>query len=308
MTRFIILRILQMILALIGIIILVFFLVRISGDPVLFMISPLSTQSEMEVLKHQIGLDKSYAEQLWIFVKGLAKGDLGTSFSKRVPVTQLIGNALPNTLKLGIPSFVIGMLLSTALGVLAATRRDSIFDNGMKFVAILGQALPGFWVAIMAMLIFSVYWPILPAAGMTAGIQSYILPVGTMIFFMLPGMLRLVRSTMLDVLDSEYIKMARIKGLSERTVIWKHALRNAIISPLTIAGMMLAGIINGAIITENIFAWPGMGKLAVEATFGRDFPIVQSVTVIVAAMVIGMNLLVDIAYAYVDPQIKYQRA
>jgi peptide/nickel transport system permease protein len=308
MTRFIILRILQMILALIGIIIIVFFLIRISGDPVLFMISPLSTQSEMKVLQHQIGLDKSYAEQLWIFIKGLAQGDLGTSFSKRVPVTQLIGEALPNTLKLGIPSFVIGMLLSTALGVLAATRRDSIFDNGMKFVAILGQALPGFWVAIMAMLIFSVYWPILPAAGMTSGIQSYILPVGTMIFFMLPGMLRLVRSTMLDVLDSEYIKMARIKGLPERTVIWKHALRNAIISPLTIAGMMLAGIINGAIITENVFAWPGMGKLAVTATFGRDFPIVQSVTVIVAAMVIGMNLLVDIAYAYVDPQIKYQKS
>jgi ABC-type dipeptide/oligopeptide/nickel transport system permease component len=120
--------------------------------------------------------------------------------------------------------------------------------------------------------------------------------------------MRLVRSTMLDVLDSEYIKMARIKGLSERTVIWKHALRNAIISPLTIAGMMLAGVINGAIITENIFAWPGMGKLAVEATFGRDFPIVQSVTVIVATLVIGMNLLVDITYAYVDPQIKYQKS
>ncbi len=308
MTRFIAIRILQMILALIGIIIIVFFLVRISGDPVLFMISPLSTESEMKVLQHQIGLDKSYAEQLWIFIKGLAQGDLGTSFSKRVPVTQLIGQALPNTLKLGIPSFIVGMLLSTALGVLAATRRDSIFDNGMKFVAILGQALPGFWVAIMAMLVFSVFWPILPASGMTQGISSYILPVGTMIFFMLPGMMRLVRSTMLDVLDSEYIKMARIKGLPERTVIWKHALRNAIISPLTIAGMMLAGIINGAIITENIFAWPGMGKLAVEATFGRDFPIVQSVTVIVATMVIGMNLLVDIAYAYVDPQIKYQKS
>ncbi len=308
MTRFILLRLLQTFVALIGIIVIVFFMVRISGDPVLFMISPLSTESEMKVLQQQIGLDKSYAEQFWIFIKDLSHGDLGTSFSKRVPVTQLIGQALPNTLKLGIPSFIIGMILSTALGVLAATRRDSLFDNGMKFVAIMGQALPGFWVAIMAMLLFSVYWPILPASGMSAGISSYILPVGTMIFFMLPGMMRLVRSTMLDVLDSEYIKMARIKGLSETTVIWKHALRNAIISPLTIAGMMLAGIVNGAIITENIFAWPGMGKLAVEATFGRDFPIVQSVTVIVAVMVLGMNFLVDIAYAYVDPQIRYQKS
>jgi peptide/nickel transport system permease protein len=296
-----------MLVALIGIIVIVFFLVRISGNPVLFMISPMSTESEMKVLQQQIGLDKSYAEQFWIFIRDLAHGNLGESFSRRVPVTKLIGDALPNTLKLGLPSFIIGLLLSTALGVLAATRRDSIFDNGMKFVAILGQALPGFWVAIMAMLIFSVYWPILPAAGMTSGIQSYILPVGTMIFFMLPGMMRLVRSTMLDVLDSEYIKMARIKGLPERTVIWKHALRNAIISPLTVAGMMLAGIINGAIITENIFAWPGMGKLAVEATLGRDFPVVQSITVIVGILVLGSMFLVDISYAYVDPQIRYQR-
>jgi peptide/nickel transport system permease protein len=306
MTRFIIIRILQTIIALIGIIVLVFFMVRISGNPVLFMISPLSTESQIQVLQAQLGLDKSYWDQFWIYITKLARGDLGESFIKRIPVSEMIGAALPNTLKLGVPSFVIGLLLSIALGVLAATRRDSIFDNGMKFVVILGQALPGFWVALMAMLIFSVYWPILPAAGM-GGIKNYVLPVGTMLFFMLPGMMRLVRSTMLDVLDSEYIKMARIKGLPERMVIWKHALRNAIISPLTVAGMMLAGIVGGAVITENIFNWPGMGKLAVEATIGRDFPVVQIITIIVAIMVLGMNLIVDIAYAYVDPQIRYQR-
>jgi peptide/nickel transport system permease protein len=198
------------------------------------------------------------------------------------------------------------MLFSIALGVLAATRRDSIFDNGMKFIAVLGQALPGFWVAIMAILIFSVAWPILPAGGM-GGIETYVLPVGTMVFFMLPGMMRLIRSTMLDVLDSEYVKLARIKGLPERTVIWKHALRNAIISPLTIAGMMLAGIVNGAVITEYIFIWPGMGRLVIESTTGRDFPVVQAITIIVAVLLVGVNFLVDIAYAYVDPQIRYQR-
>jgi len=306
MTRFIIFRLLQMIIALFGIVVIVFFMVRISGNPVMFMISPLSTESEVEILQQQLGLDKSYAEQFWIYITNLAQGDFGESFVKRIPVTEMIGDALPNTLKLGIPSFVIGTVIAIALGVLGATKRDSILDNGVKFLAILGQALPGFWLAIMAVLIFSVHFQILPAAGM-GGIEYYVLPVCTTMFFMLPGMMRLVRSTMLDVLDSEYIKLARIKGLSEGIVIWKHALRNAVIAPMTVAGMMLAGLVNGAVITENIFNWPGMGRLAVESAFGRDFPVVQAITIIVAVMVLGMNFLVDIAYAWVDPQIRFQR-
>ncbi len=306
MTRFIIIRSLQALIALFGIIVLVFFMVRISGNPILFMISPLSTESEIILLQQQLGLDKSYAEQFWIFLSNLAQGDLGESFIKRIPVSEMIGSALPNTLKLSIPTYIIGNLLGVALGVLAATRRNSIYDNGVKFFAVLGQALPGFWVAIMAVLIFSVHWQIFPAAGM-GGIDHYVLPVVTMLFFMLPGMMRLVRSTMLEVLDSEYIKLARIKGLPERVVIWKHALRNAIISPLTVAGIMLASLVGGSIITENIFNWPGMGKLAVEATIGRDFPVVQAVTIIIAVIVLGAMILVDIAYAYVDPQIRFQR-
>jgi peptide/nickel transport system permease protein len=219
----------------------------------------------------------------------------------------MITAALPNTLKLGIPSFIIGMGLAFILGVLAATRRDSLFDNGVKFLAILGQALPGFWVGIMAILIFYQNLGWVPAPGMGMSLPHYILPVLTMVFFMLPGMMRLVRSTMLDVLDSEYIKLARIKGLPERTVIWKHALRNALISPLTVLGMLFAGIVSGAIITEQIFNWPGMGRMALEATIGRDFPVVQGIVLIVGIMVLGMNLLIDITYAYVDPQIRYQR-
>lgn len=306
MTRFIIIRLLQTIVALFGIIVIVFFMVRISGNPILFMISPLSTESEILNLQQQLGLDKSYAEQFWIYISNLVQGDLGESFIKRIPVSEMIGDALPNTLKLMIPTYIIGNLLGVALGVLAATRRNTIYDNGVKFLAVLGQALPGFWVAIMAVLVFSVHWQIFPAAGM-GGIDHYVLPVFTMLFFMLPGMMRLVRSTMLEVLDSEYVKLARIKGLPERVVIWKHALRNAIISPLTIAGIMLAGLIGGNIITENIFNWPGMGRLAVEATIGRDFPVVQIVTIIIAVMVLGAMILVDILYAYVDPQIRHQR-
>jgi len=307
MTRFIIIRIIQAFFALIGIITLVFFLVRLSGNPAELLKNPNMTPESYEQLMERLGLNKSYWEQYKIYMTDLAQGDLGDSLLKFKRVSQMIKESLPNTLKYSVPSFIIGLLLSMALGVLAATRRDGIFDNGVKFLAVLGQALPGFWVAIMAMLIFSVYLEWLPPAGMKFP-ENYILPVGTMVFMMLPGMMRLVRSTMLDVLDSEYIKLARIKGLPERTVIWKHALRNALISPLTVAGMMIAGLIGGAVVTEQIFNWPGMGRMILESTTARDFTVVQSITILIALMVLGMNLLVDVAYAWVDPQIRYQRS
>jgi peptide/nickel transport system permease protein len=307
MARFIIIRIIQSIVALIGILILVFFLLRASGDPVNMIRNPSMTEEQVQAIYHQMGLDKPVVQQLWIYVRDLAHGDFGTSLIEKRPVSELIVVALPNTLKLGVTSFVLGMGLAFVLGVLAATRRDSLGDNGVKFLAILGQALPGFWVGIMLVLIFYDKLNWLPVGGGNKP-ADYVLPVATMVFFIMPGMMRLVRSTMLDVLDSEYIKMARIKGLPERIVIWKHALRNALISPLTILGMLFAGIVSGAVVTEQIFNWPGMGRLALQATIGRDFPIVQSIVLIVAVMVLGINLLVDITYAYVDPQIRYQKS
>ena len=197
------------------------------------------------------------------------------------------------------------MILAFFLGILGATKRDTFLDNGVKFIAILGQALPGFWVAIMAILVFSVYWQIFPPAG-SGSFMHFVLPVSTMAFFLLPGMMRLVRSGMLDVLDSDYIKMARIKGLPERVVVWKHALRNALIAPLTAAGMLFAMLITGMVVTEQVFAWPGIGRLIIEALFSRDFPVVQGIVLMVGAAVLFINLLVDILYAYIDPQIRYQ--
>jgi peptide/nickel transport system permease protein len=306
MVRFIVIRIIQSIIALIGIMVLVFFLLRASGDPVNMIRSPNMTEEQVQAIYHQLGLDKPVPQQLWIYVSDLAHGNFGTSLIEKRPVSELIVVALPNTLKLGVTSFVLGMGLAFILGVLAATKRDSWGDNGVKFLAVLGQALPGFWVGIMLVLIFYNKLNWLPVGG---GVKpaDYVMPVATMVFFIMPGMMRLVRSTMLDVLDSEYIKLARIKGLPERIVIWKHALRNALISPLTILGMLFAGIISGAVVTEQIFNWPGMGRLALQATIGRDFPIVQSIVLIVAIIVLGVNLLVDITYAYVDPQIRYQK-
>lgn len=306
MTRFIIVRVLQTFVALIGISILIFVLVRVSGDPTDLFRTSSSTEEDIARIRHNLGLDKSIPEQYWIFVTDLAQGDLGESLVKRRPVTDMILERLPNTLSLAVTSFFVSMLLALFLGVLGATRRDTFLDNGVKFIAILGQALPGFWVAIMAILVFSVYWQIFPPRG-TGGFMHYVLPVATMSFFLLPGMMRLVRSSMLDVLDSEYIKLARIKGLPERIVIWKHALRNALIAPLTAAGMIFAMLITGMVVTEQVFAWPGIGRLSIEALWSRDFPVVQGITLMVGAAVLVINLLVDILYAYIDPQIRYQQ-
>ena len=307
MTRFIIVRLLQAFVALIGVTVIVFFLVRASGDPMDLLANPNMTEEQYNYIKSRLGLDRSWGEQFWIYMKDVAHGDLGESLVREKPVIDMIKESLPNTLKLTIPSFVISMLLAFFLGIMAAAYRDSFWDQGVKFLAVLGQALPGFWVAIMAALVFSVYLKWLPTAGMATP-AHYVLPVGTMVFFMLPGMMRLVRSSMLDVLDSEYIKLARIKGLPERMVIWKHALRNALITPLTTMGMLLPGVVLGAVITEQIFNWPGMGRMIVETTFQRDFPVVQAITILTAILVLGTNLLVDICYAYVDPQIRYQKS
>ena len=306
MGRFIIIRLLQAIVALIGISILIFGLVRASGDPALLMAGSTSTAEEIDRIRADMGLDKSLPEQYWIFVTDLAQGDLGESFVKQRPVTDMIVELLPNTISLSFTSFFLSMILALFLGVLGATRRDTFLDNGVKFIAVLGQALPVFWVGIMAIMIFAVQLRILPTSGMGT-FAHFVMPVAVMSFFLLPGMMRLVRSSMLDVLDSEYIKMARIKGLPERIIIWKHALRNALIAPLTVAGMLFAGLITGAVIIETVFSWPGVGFILVEGVLARDFPLVQAITLLVAVVVLGINLLVDITYAYIDPQIRYQK-
>jgi ABC-type dipeptide/oligopeptide/nickel transport system permease component len=305
MVRFILIRLLQSVIALVGIAMLIFALVRVSGDPALMLATATSTEEDIQQIRVNLGLDKSIPEQFWIFVTDVVKGDLGESLFKKKPVTELIGAALPNSLKLVIPSWAVAMLGALLLGVLGATRRDGFLDNGVKFIAILGQALPGFWVAIVAVYFFSVRWQLLPAFGL-GGADHYVLPVLTLAFFLLPGMMRLVRSSMMDVLDSEYIKLARIKGLPERIIIWKHALRNALIAPLTVAGMLFAGLITGAVIIETVFSWPGIGWVLMEGVLARDFPLVQAIVILVAVFVLGINLLVDITYAYIDPRIRYQ--
>jgi peptide/nickel transport system permease protein len=304
MGRQLVVRSFETLVALIGMSILIFLLVRASGDPVDLMRTPTTTEAEIANLRRVWGLDKSYPEQYLTFMGGILRADLGTSIIQSRPVTTMIAEALPNSLSLGALAFVLGMSTALTLGVLGATRRDSWIDNLVKGIAIMGQALPGFWVAIVAIYLFSVQWRLLPTAGV-GGPEHYVLPVLCLAFFILPGMTRLVRSSMLDVLGSEYVKLARIKGLPEWRVIWKHALRNALIAPLTAAGAIFASLITGAVILETVFAWPGVGRVMVTAVAGRDFPVVQGVTLMVAFVTLLINFFVDIAYAYVDPRIRY---
>jgi ABC-type dipeptide/oligopeptide/nickel transport system permease component len=304
MTRFILFRIFQTIITLFVISIVIFSLARASGDPVMLMAPAMATLEDMEVIRKDLGLDKSLPEQYWVFLKNVAHGDLGESIHNRRPVASLIGERLPNTITLGLPAIFLAIIVSIILGVTAAYKFGTWMDTGVKLLAVLGQALPSFWLAIAAIFIFAVWLGWLPTSGMGSP-AHYILPVLTLSFFSLPILTRLIRSSMLEVLDSEYIKLARIKGISETKVIWKHALRNAIITLMTAAGITFGTIVTGAVVIETVFSWPGIGRLMADAVIGRDFPVIQASVLLVAVVVLGVNLLVDVAYAYVDPRIRY---
>jgi peptide/nickel transport system permease protein len=304
MGRFIVIRLIQAAITLVIISMVVFALARASGDPIMLIAPPMATLEDIQVIKEHLGLDKPIYEQYWLFLDHLGHGDLGKSIRNRQDVLTLIATRFPNTITLILPAIFLGVLVSLILGVTAAYKFGTWVDNGVKFLAVLGQALPSFLLAILAIFFFAVWLEWFPTSG-KGGPSSYVLPALTLSFFMLPIMTRLIRSSMLEVLDSEYIKLARIKGLAEQIVVWKHALRNAIIPLLTAAGITFATIITGAVIIETVFAWPGLGRLMAEAVIGRDFPVIQAAVLLVAVIVLTVNLVVDITYAYVDPRIRY---
>jgi peptide/nickel transport system permease protein len=246
-----------------------------------------------------------YLQYLW-FVRNLLEADLGTSIRTRKPVLQLIGQRLPNTLKLVFFSTAIALLIALPLGVIAAVHKGSLWDWGARTVALLGQSVPTFWAGIVLISIFSVQLEVLPA-GRKEGLASYILPAVTLgLFgFMLAGVVRLLRGSMLDILGSEFIKFARLKGLNESVVTWKHAFKNALIPVATFVGFYFGILIAGSVVVETVFAWPGIGRLAFEAVQWRDYPVIQGVVLLVSTMVLSCNLLVDILYAYLDPRIRY---
>ena len=303
MERFLVIRFLQMVVTLFILSMLIFGLVRLGGDPVLQFLSPDADRSEYLEKRAQLGLDKPVYVQYWRFVSGAIRGDFGASIFTRRPVIDSVKEMLPNTIRLIVASMIIAFAFAIPLGVYAAVKRGSFMDFVARLVAGLGQSAPAFWVALILIQIFAIKLHILPTSGMGEW-KTYVLPSVCLAFFIVAAPIRLLRSSMLEALDSEYIKLARIKGVDERVVIWKHAFRNSLLPVLTFAAMHIASLITGTILIETVFAWPGIGRLAYRAIVNQDFPVIQAVVLTTAGFVIIANFIVDILYGFIDPRIR----
>jgi peptide/nickel transport system permease protein len=303
MKRYIVQRLLQGVVLLFLVATLVFFLGRLTGNPVDLMLPEGSTPEDRIAMMRALGLDGPLLHQFVIFIGNAVHGDLGTSIRMREPTVDVFFSRLPNTLALIPWAILLAMGLGIPLGVIASLNRGNLLDRAAGTIAVLGIATPGFWLGIVLIFVFSVQLGWLPS-GRMGGPEHYVLPVITLAVFLIAGFMRIVRSSMLEVLDSEFIKLARIKGLSEGMVIWKHCLRNALVPVLTLWGVFVGNLITGAIITETVFAWPGIGRLTYEAVIYRDFPLLQACIILKAMLILIINLGVDILYAYVDPRIR----
>ena len=304
MQRFLIRRLITTVIVLLAVSVIVFVMARAAGDPRLLMLDETSTQEDYERLGVVLGLDKHPVQQYLIFMKSVLRGDFGRSIKERRPVKDAIWERIPATLHLGLVAFVFSVVVGVPLGILSSVKRGGILDKMGKLVALIGQSAPSFWLGIMLIFLFAVRLEWVPPSGRHDW-NSVILPAITLGWFSVAANLRLVRSAMLEVLDSEYIKLARAKGVPEKTIIWKHALRNALIPPLTFAGVTLGAMVTGSLVAETVFAWPGLGQLAVQAMQSADYPLLQGVVIIFTLMFVLAALLVDILYAYINPRIRY---
>ena len=304
MQRFILRRFAQSAVMLVVVALLVFALARLTGNPADLLLPEDTTREDRAHLLRALGLDRPTHEQLGLFLAGALRGDLGTSIRYRKPAVEVFLERLPNTLTL-VPLALVGaVVMAIPLGVLAAVYRGTLIDRASNVLAVLGIATPSFWLGIVLIYVFSIQLGWLPSARM-GGTLHYILPAITLGAFLVAGMMRLVRSSLLEVMGSEFVKLARLKGLSQTVVIWKHCLRNALIPVTTLFGVYFALLITGAIVTETVFAWPGVGRLTYEAVIFRDYPLLQAVILLKAIIVLGVNLGVDILYAYLDPRVRY---
>ena len=284
--------------------IVIFALARVTGNPADLMLPEDATADDRAHLERALGLDRPVYQQLAIFLKGAVRGDLGQSIRYRKPAVEVFFERLPNTLTLVPLALLTAIGVSIPLGLLAAVYRGTLIDRVCATIAVLGIATPSFWLGIVLIYVFSIQLGWLPSARM-GGPAHYVLPVITLSAFLVAGMMRLVRSSVLEVLDTEFVKLPRIKGLSQTVVIWKHCLRNALIPVVTLFGVFFALLVTGAIVTETVFAWPGVGRLTYEAVIFRDYPLLQAVILLKAIIVLGVNLFVDVLYAYLDPRVRY---
>ena len=304
MQRYIVRRVLQGVVVLFVLALVVFALARVTGNPADLLLAEDATAEDRAYLLKALGLDRPVHEQLVLFIRGALHGDLGQSIRYRKPAVEVFFDRLPNTLTLVPLALAAAIVVSIPLGLLAAVYRGTFIDRVCGTIAVLGIATPSFWLGIVLIYVFSIQLGWLPSARM-GGPSHYVLPVITLAAFLVAGMMRLVRSSVLEVLESEFVKLARIKGLSQTVVIWKHCLRNALIPVVTLFGVFFALLVTGAIVTETVFAWPGVGRLTYEAVIFRDYPLLQAVILLKAIIVLGVNLAVDVLYAYLDPRVRY---
>ncbi len=304
MRRFVLTRLAYSAISLFLLSLTVFTVVRATGDPAVLLVGPGASRDDLAQARSLWGLDQPWPQQYITFVANALQGNLGTSFQYRVPVKDLYFERLPNSLLLALVALLISLFMGVPLGIVSAVKVDTFWDSLSKFVAMFGLLLPNFFIGLVMIKIFAVWLRWLPAAG-TGTWQHLVMPSIALGWYFAASMLRLTRSSMLEVLDSEYVKLARLKGLPETVVIVKHAFRNALIPVMTLAGINLVIMINVAVIIESIFAWPGIGRLLYEGISFRDFPIVQGLVVLAGGMIVGVNLLLDVLYAWIDPRIRY---
>jgi ABC-type dipeptide/oligopeptide/nickel transport system permease component len=284
----------------------IFTVVRLTGDPVTLLAEPGARAEDLDRVRIEWGLDRPWPVQYLAFVKNVFTGQLGKSFNYEMPVSTLYFQRLPNSLELAFAATLISFFIGIPAGIISAVRVNSAWDNFGKVVALLGLSVPGFWLGLVLILVFSVWLHWLPTSGQ-GGWQHLIMPALALGWYFAASLLRLTRSSMLEVLRSEYVKLARLKGLPGYVVLAVHAFKNALIPVLTLAGVNLVVMINAAVIIEVIFAWPGIGRLLYEGIFQRDFPLVQGIVMEAGIMIVLVNLIIDLLYAYIDPRIRLTR-
>jgi peptide/nickel transport system permease protein len=301
--RYIARRLIQSLLVLVGVSTVVFYLLSLSGDPAALMLPPGATQEDLDRLRESMGLNRPLPERYARFMLDAVRGDFGESISVGTPALDIVISRMPATIELAAAALLFALAVAFPAGILAALRRNTWVDTLSMSVALLGQSVPVFWLGLMLILVFSVNLRWLPTGG-RGGLDNLILPMITLGLFSMARTARLVRSGMIEVMQQDFIRTARAKGLHEREIVRRHALRSMLIPIITVIGLDLATLLGGAVITETIFSWPGIGRLVVDSIRSRDYPVVQAAVFVVATLYVAINLLVDVAYAYLNPTVR----
>ncbi|HXX37874.1 MAG TPA: ABC transporter permease [bacterium] len=298
-------RLLHAAIVLCGVLTVVFLLLRLTpGDPVLLMVSPDAPRSAVVALRHALGFDQPLPVQFADYFAHLLRGDLGTSLRQHRPVSTLILSRLPATFELAGSGMLLAVIVAVPLGVFGAIRRGSMMDVLTRTLALLAQSLPTFWMGILLIIVFAVHWRVLPTSG-RGTVAQLVLPSVTLSFTMIGLLAQVTRTALLEVLDADYMRTGRAKGLSNAIVLLRHGLRNALIPVITLVGLQIGTLLGGAIITESVFSWPGIGLLAINAIDQRDYPLVQGVVALAGVVFVVINFLVDMSYTYLDPRVRY---